>query len=201
MEYVLAALGGWLAGSIPSGYWVVRFVRRIDIRRVGSKSIGATNVWRVLGWRYGIPVIVLDVAKGFAPALVARLLVDDLAGVLAGGAAMAGHWRPLFMGFAKGGKTVATAGGIFFGLAPWVGLIASAIWIVLFVATRYASVASMLSALSLPVLSALFGEPWPVDAFAVVAAAAILLLHRPNIRRLLSGTENRFHLRRNEALG
>jgi glycerol-3-phosphate acyltransferase PlsY len=192
----LVVLGGYLAGSIPTGYWVVRGWRGIDIRTVGSGNIGGTNVWRVFGRRYGLPVVLLDVAKGFAPALVGTLLVGDLTGVLAGGAAMLGHWRPLFLRFAKGGKTVATAGGAFLGVAPIVGGIGAAIWIVTFLLFRYASLASILAAASLPILAALLGEPWPVIVFGALAALAVVVLHRANIARLRAGTENRFRFGR-----
>jgi Glycerol-3-phosphate acyltransferase len=102
----------------------VRLTRGVDIRTVGSGNIGATNVWRSFGPRYAIPVIVLDVAKGFVPVLVATLVAGHVAGALTGGAAMLGHWRPIFLRFAKGGKMVATCGGALFGLAPLVGLAA-----------------------------------------------------------------------------
>ena len=92
--------------------------------------------------------MLLDVAKGFVPALVGTLLVGELVGVLAGGAAMLGHWRPLFLRFQKGGKTVATAGGTFFGVAPLLGLIGLGIWLVVFLLSRYASLASMTTARS-----------------------------------------------------
>jgi len=192
----LLALAGYLAGSLPFGYWVVRATKGLDIRTVGSGNIGASNVWRTYGWRYGLPVALLDVAKGFVPALTATLVAGHLAGVVAGAAAMLGHWRPLFLGFAKGGKTVATAGGAFFGVAPLVGIAGAGVWILVFLLTRYASVASMASACSLPALAYGLGYPWPVIAFAGAAAAAVVLLHRANIARLLSGTENRATLRR-----
>src|SRR5437868_7283503 len=147
---------------MPFGYWLVRATKGVDIRKVGSGNIGASNVWREFGRGYGIPVVVLDVAKGFVPALVGTLLVGELTGVLAGGAAMLGHWRPLFLRFEKGGKTVATAGGAFLGVAPVVGGIGAAIWVVTFVLFRYASLASILAACSLPGLAALPGEPAPV---------------------------------------
>lgn len=181
---------------MPFGYWVVRLGKGVDIRTVGSGNIGATNVWRTFGWRYGLPIVLLDIAKGFVPALVGTIAAGDLAGVLAGSAAMAGHWRPLFLRFAKGGKTVATAGGVFLGVAPWVGLAGVAVWVAIFVLLRYASLASMLAAGSLPVVAVLLGEPWPVIVFAAGAAIAVILLHRPNIARLLAGTEHRFRLRR-----
>jgi acyl phosphate:glycerol-3-phosphate acyltransferase len=199
MTSALVVLGGYLLGSMPFGYWLVRLAKGEDIRRVGSGNIGATNVWRTYGRAYGIPIVLLDVAKGFVPALVGTLLVGELTGVLAGGAAMLGHWRPLFLGFQRGGKAVATAGGTFFGVAPIVGLIGLAIWIVVFVLSRYASLASMVTALALPFVGVAVGEPWPVIAFAAIAAVAVLVLHRGNIARLRAGTESRFSLRRRSA--
>src|SRR6266487_3545070 len=181
---------------MPWGYWLVLLVKHDDIRRHGSGNVGGTNVWRVYGWRLGLPVVLLDALKGFVPALIATLTVSHLAGVLAGGAAMLGHWRPLFLRWQRGGKMVATCGGAFLGVAPIVGGIGAGVWIVGFLVLRYASVASMLAALSLPIVAALIGEPWPVIAFAGVAAAAVVLLHRANIARLRAGTENRFRFRR-----
>jgi acyl phosphate:glycerol-3-phosphate acyltransferase len=130
------------------------------------------------------------------PALLATLFVSHLAGVLAGGAAMLGHWRPLFLRWRRGGKMVATCGGAFLGVAPIVGGIGAAVWLSTFVLLRYASVASMLAACSMPVVAAALGEPWPVIAFAAVAAVAVVALHRANIARLRAGTENRFRFRR-----
>jgi glycerol-3-phosphate acyltransferase PlsY len=196
MTSVLVVLGGYLLGSMPFGYWLVRLAKGEDIRRVGSGNIGATNVWRTYGRSYGIPIVILDVAKGFVPALVGTLLVGELTGVLAGGAAMLGHWRPLFLGFQRGGKAVATAGGTFFGVAPLLGAIGLVIWVVIFLVSRYASLASMATAVALPFIGLAIGEPWPVIAFAAIAAAAVLVLHRGNIARLRAGTESRFQLRR-----
>jgi acyl phosphate:glycerol-3-phosphate acyltransferase len=150
----------------------------------------------VFGWRLGLPVVLVDTAKGFVPALLGALLIGKGAGVLAGGAAMLGHWRPLFLRWRRGGKMVATCGGAFLGVAPAVGGIGAAVWVVTFLALRYASVASMAAAVSLPVAAVLFGEPWPVIAFAAAAAVAVVVLHRGNIARLRAGTENRFRFRR-----
>jgi acyl phosphate:glycerol-3-phosphate acyltransferase len=196
MTSALVVLGGYLLGSMPFGYWVVLLVKGEDIRTVGSGNIGATNVWRTYGRRLGIPIVLLDVAKGFVPALLGALLVGELTAVLAGGAAMLGHWRPLFLRFQKGGKTVATAGGTFFGAAPLLGLIGLGVWIVVFLLSRYASLASIVTALSLPILAVLLGEPWPIIVFAAIAAGAVVLLHKANIGRLRAGTESRFRLRR-----
>jgi len=109
---------------------------------------------------------------------------------------MAGHWRPLFMSFGRGGKTVATTGGVALALAPAAALSAAGVWIVVFLVTRYASVASLASAVALPLFALLFGASWPIVAFTIGAALAIVVLHRGNIGRLLAGTENRFELRR-----
>jgi glycerol-3-phosphate acyltransferase PlsY len=196
---VVLVAAAYVLGSMPWGYWLVRLFRGEDVRTVGSGNIGGTNVWRVYGPSLGAPVVFLDTAKGFAPALVATLLVGHWAGVLAGAAAMAGHWRPLFLGWKRGGKMVATCGGAFLGVAPIVGGLGAGVWLLAFALTRYASVASMSAAVSLPLWSWLMGYPWPVIAFGAVAAAAVIVLHRANIQRLLHGQENRVSLRRRRA--
>jgi glycerol-3-phosphate acyltransferase PlsY len=183
---------GYVCGSMPWGYWLVRIFRGEDIRTQGSGNIGATNVWRVHGRRLGVPAVLLDTAKGFVPTVVATKIAGHDAGALTGGAAMLGHWRPLFLRFRKGGKMVATAGGAFLGLAPVVGGLGAAVWLAVFGVTRYASVASMTSAVSLPLWSWLLGYPWPVTVFAGIAAAGVVVLHRANIRRLARGEEARF---------
>ena len=194
MSFAAVVVLGYLLGSCPWGYWLVRLLKHEDIRRTGSGNIGETNVWRTYGRSLGIPVVLLDTLKGFVPALTAMLLVSPhhLAGVTAGAAAMLGHWRPLFLRFAKGGKMVATCGGVFFGVAVWVALTAGLVWIVSFFLFRYASVASILAGIALPVAAVAFGYPTSVIVFALAAAGAILFLHRANLRRLRAGTENRF---------
>jgi acyl phosphate:glycerol-3-phosphate acyltransferase len=182
---------GYLCGSMPWGYWLVHVFRHEDIRTKGSGNIGASNVWRVYGRYLGLPVVALDTLKGFAPALVATLLVGHGSGVLAGAAAMLGHYRPIFMKFRKGGKMVATAGGAFLGVAPAVGGLGAAVWIVVFFTLRYPSLASMVSAASLPLWSWLLGYPWPVTVFGAVAAVGVIVLHRANVKRLVRGEENR----------
>jgi acyl phosphate:glycerol-3-phosphate acyltransferase len=192
----LFVLAGYVLGSMPWGYWLVRLAKGGDIRKQGSGNIGGTNVWRVHGWKLGLPVVLLDTLKGFVPALVASLVESDLAGVLAGAAAMLGHWRPLFLRWQRGGKVVATCGGAFLGVAPVVGGVGAAVWILVFVLLRYASLASMVAALSLPVAAVLLDESWPVISFAAGAAVAVMVLHRANIGRLKAGTENRFRFRK-----
>jgi acyl phosphate:glycerol-3-phosphate acyltransferase len=198
MAFAALVVLGYLLGSCPWGYWLVRLVKHEDIRRVGSGNIGATNVWRTYGRGLGLPVVVLDILKGYIPALLGMLFVSPphLAGICAGGAAMLGHWRPLFLRFARGGKMVATCGGVFFGVAPLVAGSAGVVWVVTFLAFRYASIASILAGIALPVFAAIEGYPLSVILFGVGAAAAILFLHRGNLRRLRAGTESRFHFRR-----
>jgi acyl phosphate:glycerol-3-phosphate acyltransferase len=183
---------GYVCGSMPWGYWLVRIFRNEDIRTQGSGNIGATNVWRVHGRRLGLAAVALDTAKGFVPALVATKVAGHDAGVLTGGAAMAGHFRPLFLRFQRGGKVVATTGGAFLGVAPIVGGLGAGIWLLVFGITRYASVASVVSALTLPLWAWLVGYPWPVIVFAAIAGAAVLVLHRGNLGRLVRGEEPRF---------
>jgi glycerol-3-phosphate acyltransferase PlsY len=181
---------------MPWGYWLPRLLAGVDVRTLGSGNAGATNVWRSLGFKFGLAVAVLDIAKGAAAALLGLWLGGDVVAVLAGVAALVGHWRPLFLRFAKGGKTVATTGGVALALATLPALAAAGTWIVVFLPTRYASVASILAGVSLPLYAFLFGASWPVLAFTAGAAVAIVVLHLANVRRLLAGTENRIDFRR-----
>jgi len=190
---------GYLSGSLTWGYWLVRVFRGEDIRTKGSGNVGATNVWRVYGPKLGLPAVLLDTAKGFGPAFAATVVVGHGSGVLAGAAAMLGHWRPIFLGFKRGGKMVATAGGAFLGVAPLVGVTGLGVWLLVFVLTRYASVASMTAAASLALWAWVFGYPWPVIAFGGAAGAGVVFLHRANIARLARGEESRFELRRRTA--
>ena len=140
-DLILLAAAGYLIGSIPWGYVVPKLLRGVDIRTVGSGNIGAANVWRALGFKAGLAVAVLDVGKGFAAALLGLWAGDEITGLLAGIGAMVGHWRPLFMGLARGGKMVATTGGVALALAPLPCLAMCGVWVVSFLLTRYTSVA------------------------------------------------------------
>jgi glycerol-3-phosphate acyltransferase PlsY len=192
----LIVLAGYVAGSMPWGYWLTLLFRHEDIRTYGSGNVGGTNVWRAFGWKLGLPVVLMDTAKGFVPALVGTLVVGHGTGVLAGAAAMLGHWRPMFLRWQRGGKMVATCGGAFLGVAPLVGGVAALVWIVVFLLGRWASLASMVGAATLPISAWLLGYPWPVIAFGAAGAAAVVVLHRANIARLVHGEENRFQFRR-----
>jgi glycerol-3-phosphate acyltransferase PlsY len=191
---VLLVLAGYLAGSIPFGYWLVRLLRGQDIRQLGSGNIGGSNVWRSFGARFGLPVVLFDILKGFVPALVASLTHGSLVAVLTGAAAMLGHWRPLFMRFRRGGKMVATCGGAVIGIAPLVAVVGIAVWGLVFLAGRYASLASILAAISLAPAAFLLGQDLSVIVFTGAGALAIIWLHRANIVRLAHGEERRFQL-------
>ena len=169
-----------------------RLVRGDDIRRHGSGNVGASNVWRVYGKSLGIPVALLDVAKGFVPALVGLLAGGDWVGVLAGAAAMLGHARPVFLGFSKGGKMVATAGGVAFALAPLAAAGCMVVWLVTFAASGTPPGIACRGRSRCRSSRYAFGASWPIVGFTAIAAVGVLVLHRHNIRRLLAGTEPRF---------
>ena len=196
MKETLAVLGGYLLGSMSFGYWVPKLVRGEDIRTKGSGNVGASNVFRVYGRSLGVPVALLDLAKGFAAAALGLWVGGALIGVLAASAAMVGHARPIFLRFEKGGKMVATAGGATLALAPLAAVICIAVWLVVFVLTRYASLASLVTAFALAILVVVLDYPWPIIVFGIAATAAVIVLHRQNISRLLGGTEHRFELGR-----
>ena len=196
MKDVLLILTGYVLGSMPWGYWLPRIFSGVNIRDVGSGSTGAANVWRTLGFKIALGVALLDILKGLAATLLGVWLGSELVGLFAGIAALIGHWRPLFIGFGRGGKIVATTGGVALALVPVASLAAATVWVCTFLATRYTSVASMVSASTLPLFAYAFGASSPVVAFTAGAAVAIFVLHRANIGRLLSRTENRFELSR-----
>jgi acyl phosphate:glycerol-3-phosphate acyltransferase len=186
---VILVVCAYLGGSLPFGYWAGR-IHGIDIRTVGSGNTGATNVWRVLGRRYGLPVFVLDIAKGFIPALIGLQIAGAGTAIVAGAAAVAGHMFPVFLGFG-GGKGMATSGGVALAVTPVHGIVLLVVFVVVLWLFRYVSLASMTAAVLYPVTCILTGEPWPVIVFAVAAAVGIVLRHRANIGRLRAGTESR----------
>jgi glycerol-3-phosphate acyltransferase PlsY len=187
-------IASYLLGSIPTSYLTVRLLKGQDLRTLGSGNLGATNLFRVLGWKYAIPVGLFDMMKGAVPVLVfaPRAGGTDMAAILLGLAAIAGHVFSVFVGF-KGGKGVATGAGVVLGLAPWAFLIALALWAIVVKTTGYVSLGSIVASGTLPLaVYILHPERRPLLWVFGGLAAAILLLHRANIRRLLTGTENRF---------
>src|SRR6516164_9253537 len=200
--FLAVILLGYLVGAIPFGYLVARW-RGVDIFHAGSGNIGATNVGRILGRRFGILVFLLDFAKGALPVLVATRalpaadgLTPDVLGVTAGVAAFLGHLFPVYLRF-RGGKGVATGAGIVTVLMPGPALAALAAWALLVTATRYVSLASLAAAALLCGLRlSLTPHQWApeqrvVSGFCLAAVALVFARHRGNIRRLFQGTENR----------
>jgi len=198
------AIGSYLLGAIPAGYLAGRLAG-IDIRNAGSGNIGATNVTRVLGKRYGYPVFLIDFLKGFAAVRMSILISErahstptwlELVGILAAVCCVIGHSFPVWLQF-KGGKGVATSAGALFALMPFVLLIGVVIWVVTFQFTRYVSVASMTAAVALPIVIWIMnslGQTHDTTMlyFSVCLAAVVILRHRSNLSRLLRGTEPRF---------
>jgi acyl-phosphate glycerol 3-phosphate acyltransferase len=198
----LLVVAAYFLGAVPFGYLVARW-RGVDILKQGSGNIGATNVARVLGRTWGILVFVLDFAKGAVPVVAGRLLGDvpevpaQAVPVAAGVAAFLGHLFPIYLGF-RGGKGVATAAGAVAVLLPIPFLAAFLTWLSLFVSSRIMSLASIVAAATLCLVRlGATAAPWSpseivVTCFCLTAAALVIARHHANIRRLLSGTENRF---------
>lgn len=195
MSPALWLLASYFIGAIPTGYLAGRLVRGIDLREHGSRNLGATNVYRTLGWRYALPVGLVDVAKGAVPVLLfaPRVSNSQLFALACGIAAIVGHVFSVFVRF-RGGKGVATAAGVMLGLTPLALGVAALTWIVLVKLTGYVSLASIAGAAVLPVAVYLLErtERPEILWLDALVALAIIWLHRANIRRLLNGTESRF---------
>jgi len=193
--WLLAAYG---LGATPTSYLAGRLARGIDLREHGSRNLGATNVYRVLGWGWAIPVALIDIAKGAIPvALFARWAGGDQWLVIAVGiAAVLGHIFSPYVGF-KGGKGVATAAGMFIALAPVAVAIALPVWGICLWLTGYVSLSSILAAATFPLLVRVTRPDAVATLWASVALAGLIVFaHRVNIRRLMAGTENRFRTRK-----
>ena len=184
----------YLVGAIPSSLIVGKLFKGIDLREHGSRNLGATNVYRVLGWKFAIPVAILDILKGtipvffFAPQVSSSLVTALLMGI----AAIVGHVYSVFAGF-RGGKGVATATGVMLALTPKAVGIVMAAWILIVWLTGYVSLGSIVGAAGLP-FAVYFMYPGKRELvwLDALVAAAIIWFHRANIKRLLAGTENRF---------
>ncbi len=209
---VVFPLAAYMIGSTPFGVMLAR-AHGVDLRKVGSGNVGATNVGRALGRRWGYLCFALDVAKGSAPAFAAGLLVRPESGepgllqqagwLAAGFGAIAGHVLPFWLRF-RGGKGVATSLGVVVGMYPyfaWAGLAALGVWIAVTLTSRYVSLGSIVAAAAFVPLLAAFNygrmaRIWPLAAFAGAMVALIILRHRSNISRLLAGRENKIGARR-----
>ena len=188
MKWLCLILLAYVIGSIPFGLIFGKLIWKKDLRRFGSRNIGAT----VLGKKAGVFIFILDFLKGQIGAMLGALLIATPGAMVVGGfLAIIGHIFPIFAGF-RGGKGVATGLGVISVLMPKVTLIVVALWIILVLATRYVSVASVSAAVLAPILAAIFKEPAIYFAFALAAAVVIVFSHKENIKRLREGRENRF---------
>ena len=199
---ILIVAFAYLLGSVPTGYLLVRLFRHEDIRSVGSGNIGATNVLRSGGKGLAAATFLLDVLKGAAAVQIAAWIAPQFATAfpprdieaLAAVVAVLGHMFPVWLGF-RGGKGVATGFGVFLVAAPWAALAAIGVFIVILLITRYVSLASILGAASFPLFAWFLvrgDKPAPFVAAQVIVALLIIVKHHQNIRRLATGTENRF---------
>ena len=200
--FFLIALLSYFIGSIPSGYLIARLAG-IDIRQQGSGNIGATNVTRVLGKAYGYPAFLADFSKGLCAVLLAPIIgrscgltqSPELFQIIAGACVVLGNAFPVWLRF-RGGKGVATSAGMLFGLMASAAVVCIIIWVIMFYATRYVSLASIAAAVALPVavfvITHITGTPRPLVLYVSAGLAFIVILrHRSNLSRLMRGTEER----------
>jgi len=185
----------YILGAIPTSYLLSRLFAGIDLRQHGSGNLGATNLYRVLGWKYAIPAGVFDIAKGLIPvvAFAPRVSDSELFALACGIAAILGHVFSVFVRF-KGGKGVATAAGVMLGLTPVALAVSAAVWALLVRLTGYVSLGSIVAAAILPLGVYALDDPSTPAVFWIATgiAVGVIVLHRKNIQRLLKGTENRF---------
>lgn len=204
LSYVFGIIISYLIGGIPFGY-LIAVVNGIDIRKQGSGNIGATNVGRVLGRKYGLIIFILDMLKGFVAVFLVPVLVgseimfpttsDNLLVILCGFCTILGHAFPVYLKF-KGGKAVATSFGVFIWLVPISIAIAFGVWLLTVIVSRYVSLGSMIGTLALVgvivvVVDSPFGDNIYLTALSVAVAILIIVRHTSNIKRIIAGTEKK----------
>ena len=188
---ILLIVGGYLAGSVPTGVILAKLFSRKDIRQEGSGNIGATNVYRVLGARLGVLTLAGDVLKGAIPVLLARtLLGDDLWIAAVALSTFLGHLYPLFLRF-RGGKGVATALGIFLVIAPLAVACGAGVFVLVVLIWRYVSVASLAASALMPVFLGIAGYSSVYAGLGLIVGCLIFFRHRDNIKRLRDGVEKK----------
>ena len=199
LSIILAIVAAYLLGATPTSFLAGKLGRGIDLREHGSKNLGATNVYRILGWKYAIPVALFDIAKGaIAVLLFPKLVGSDEAWlpVVLGGAAVLGHMYSPYVSL-KGGKGVATAAGMFLALAPIAVVIAMTLWGICLWLTGYVSLSSIIAVGSVPLWVAILQPTESYVFWASLALVALIIFaHRRNIARLFAGTENRFRTKK-----
>ncbi len=197
---LLLILAAYLLGSVPSSVWIGRYFYDTDVREHGSGNAGFTNTVRVLGWKAGLPVFLIDVLKGYLAVNLVRFSEDYLPGSLVvinfqlilGAAAVLGHIFPIYVGF-KGGKGVATLLGLLLAIQPHVTLICLGIFVFIFLTTRYVSLSSMVAGIAFPILNIYVFHTTAISLviFSMIVSILLLLTHQKNIERLLKKEESR----------
>lgn len=191
LHFLLGFVLGHVCGSVPSGLWLVQAFHGIDIRNYGSKNIGTTNVFRIVGPKTAVLVLIADAFKGIlAVGIMSYFFHNPLLDVVTALGTLLGHNYSLFLGF-KGGKGVATALGLLIFMMPKVAVASFGIWLVCVLLTRYVSLGSIMAAIFTPPLAWYLGYPSAYVIFSVVAAFFVVLRHKENIHRLLTGTESK----------
>lgn len=191
LHFLLGFVLGHVCGSVPSGLWLVQAFHGIDIRNYGSKNIGTTNVFRIVGPKTAVLVLIADAFKGIlAVGIMSYFFHNPLLDVFTALGALLGHNYSLFLGF-KGGKGVATALGLLIFMMPKVAVASFGIWLVCVLLTRYVSLGSIMAAIFTPPLAWYLGYPSAYVIFSVIAAFFVVLRHKENIHRLLTGTESK----------
>lgn len=211
LSFIVIVVLSYLLGSIPTSIWVGKLFKGVDIRDHGSGNAGATNTFRILGWKAGVMVSLIDIIKGFTAAFYISQIgyhmgdvpvsigvweTDVFMRLIAGAAAVGGHMYPLYAKF-KGGKGVITAAGMLYGIEPISITLAILVFLTILGTTRYVSLGSILACFSYPLflIMLLYGFNQPIDGslivISAVVAATIIIKHHANIRRLISGNENR----------
>lgn len=191
LHFLLCFVLGHVCGSVPSGLWLVQAFHGIDIRNYGSKNIGTTNVFRTVGPKTAVLVLIADAFKGIlAVGIMSYFFHNPLLDVVTALGALLGHNYSLFLGF-KGGKGVATALGLLIFMMPKVAVASFGIWLVCVLLTRFVSLGSIMAAIFTPPLAWYLGYPSAYVIFSVVAAFFVVLRHKENIHRLLTGTESK----------
>jgi glycerol-3-phosphate acyltransferase PlsY len=191
--FVAALLLAYLMGAIPFGVVIGKLFYHVDVRQHGSGNVGTTNVFRVLGKKAGVAVLVCDMLKGFIPAFTAAYFLretDPWLVIVIAAAPVVGHMYSVFLK-GSGGKGVATGAGVVLALVPLAFGVIAVVWVLLILITRYVSLASLVATLLVPVFVFALGDPLPYLIAAVLVTIVIFWAHRGNIKRLLSGNENR----------
>ncbi len=191
----LLGVCSYFIGSIPFSYLIPRWVGKIDIRRYGSGNTGTTNVVRTLGMKVGILAFLGDFLKGVIPALIGLIWFGELGGIVGGGLAVIGHCHPVWLKF-KGGKGVATSAGILLVLFPDILVVLLVLQVLIIVFTRYMSLASISSAVLLPIFAIIFSKSTLLIYFSIILAIYVIFRHRSNLVRLIKGTETKLNFKK-----